>query len=316
MHLKKIKYDKDLDVEFLARRSYGFSGAALENWINEAALLATKTGKNAVYKEDFLASWDSIMIGSPDSRPLSDSERQIVAHHEAGHAVAAMFRKNSLGIDRLTIVPRAGALGMLLRVEESDEKLQSCQEYFGDIIVALAGRAAEMLKFGKYEVTVGASSDFQQATRTANILAYKLAMTIDEKGDLVQSDKNFLSYPCPEESSGGCSKFIAREHPERKEDAQKIVAAAYKETLKILEEKWDLLEKIVAALLERETLNKDELFMLSEGKELPPLIQPDTEKSEKTSPAKKITDKNKKKKVTKKKISTDKAKEGDNEEDK
>jgi cell division protease FtsH len=177
VHLRKIKAAPDVAVDRIAARTPGFSGADLANLVNEAALLAARRNKDAVEQADFEEAADRLTAGiERRSRVLTDREREIVAHHEAGHALVAALTPESDPVHKITIIPRAmGSLGFTMQLPLEDRVLQSKPELEARLAVLLGGRVAEELVFG--QITTGAHNDIERATQIARVMVYELGMS-------------------------------------------------------------------------------------------------------------------------------------------
>ena len=177
VHLRKIKASAALDVETIAARTPGFSGADLANLVNEAALLAARKDKDFVDQRDFEEAADRVTAGiERRSRVLSDQERTIVAHHEAGHALVASLVPHADPVHKITIIPRAlGSLGFTMQLPLEDKVLQSKPELEDRLAVLLGGRVAEEIVFG--QITTGAHNDIERATEIARRMVYELGMS-------------------------------------------------------------------------------------------------------------------------------------------
>src|SRR6185369_4941425 len=177
VHLKKIRHVPGLDVQRIAARTPGFSGADLANLVNEAALLAGRRERLLVQQEDFEEAADRLTAGiERRSHVLSTDERNIVAHHEAGHALVAALVPHADPVHKITIIPRAmGSLGFTMQLPLEDRSLQSKPELEDRLAVLLGGRAAEELMFG--QITTGAHNDIERATQIARHMVYELGMS-------------------------------------------------------------------------------------------------------------------------------------------
>merc|ERR1712072_660504 len=165
-HMKKIPISKNVSSKTLARGTSGFSGADLENLVNESALLAARRNKKMVTMDEMEEAKDKVMMG-PERRSMimSENEKKITAYHEAGHAITAIYMKeNSDPIHKATIIPRGRALGMVVRLPESDRVSLTQARLLADLAIAMGGRVAEEIIFGENKITTGASSDIEFAT--------------------------------------------------------------------------------------------------------------------------------------------------------
>lgn len=261
VHLKKVRLADDVDALVIARGTPGFSGADLANLVNEGALLAGRYNRKVASAEDFESSRDKIIMGPErKSMIMTDQERKLVAYHEAGHAVVAFYSLHSDPIHKATIMPRGGALGMVIRLPEGDRVSMTKQRLMDDLGVAMGGRIAEEVIFGTDQVTTGASSDFKTATNIARRMVLEWGMS-DVLGP--------ISYAGSENQSfwGGKSK----EHSEEimksiDKEIKKIIDHAYKSAEVILANHKSDLELVANCLLENETLTGDEIrTLLKEG---------------------------------------------------
>jgi cell division protease FtsH len=268
VHSKGVTMAGSVDLEVIARRTPGFTGADLANLVNEATLLAVRKGKDEVDNEDFEQAIDRIIAGlEKKNRVLNDREKKIVAYHETGHALVAAFTPTAEKVHKITIVPRGiGSLGFTLQLPTEDRYLMSKTELLEKIDVLLGGRAAEELTFG--EITTGAQNDLQKATNIARSMVTLYGMneklgnaTYNEPGSqFLQQQQPFFQQ---KEISDETAKLI--------DDEVRKILDERMETVKVLlSTKKDLLEKVATALLEKETLESEEFLelvdMQAEGK--------------------------------------------------
>lgn len=281
VHLKRIKHDPDLDINFLARKTQGFSGAEIRNLINEAALIATRDEKKEfVDIKDFLIAWDNIIAGPVRNRLVTEERRKLVAYHETGHAIVALLTDHAKEVDRVTITPRGNANGMLISLpQEADDGMYTRAQMLDEITVTLGGRAAEFAIFGKDRVTTGASSDFKHATDLAHMMVFQWGMQYDDSDNGVADDCNLVSYS-PYVFNSVTEQIPQEILNKRGEMVREIVHKCYRRALKIVKDNRKQVDRIVEYLLERETLNKEELEMILAGKKLEPL-EPVVVKAEK-----------------------------------
>lgn len=263
VHMKKIAAAADVDVKTIARGTPGFAGADLANLINEGALLAARKNQKMVTMQNLEEAKDRIMMGAErKSMVMQQSEKELTAYHEAGHAITAINSPNSDPIHKATIIPRGRALGLVMRLPEVDRFSVTRAKLHDDLIVAMGGRAAEEMIFGYDKVTTGASSDITQATNMARAMVTKWGLS-DKVGTIDYSDDD--------DAKGGFSvKKGFSEETEKLIDAEvkRIVAEALSGAKKILTERRSDLEKLAKALLEFETLSGDEIKDLLAGKEI------------------------------------------------
>lgn len=255
VHIQKIKYDTALSLEEIAALTTGFTGADLENLVNEAALVATRAGKDFVQVEDFTEATERIVAGlEKTNRILNDFERKVVAHHEMGHALMGMALRSIDQVHKISIIPRGmGALGYTIQRPTEDRFLMKKEELEAKICVLLGGRAAEMIIFN--HLSTGAQDDLAKATDIARSMVTRYGM-VKALGhvSLEKTQSQFLQ--------GEMSRYHEYSEATAKEidDAVKsIVENAYERTLNILNNNKALLEESALQLLEKETLEGDDL---------------------------------------------------------
>jgi len=268
VHMAKVPLAKDVDARVIARGTPGFSGADLQNLVNEAALLAARKGKASVTMTDLEHAKDKVMMGAErKSMVMTDEEKRLTAYHESGHAIIAFYTPASDPIHKATIIPRGRALGMVMRLPENDRISLSRIKLLADLKVAMGGRIAEELIFGYDKVTTGASSDIRMVTSYARRMVTEWGMS-DNLG--------FLSYGEPQQEvflghSVTQTKSMSEETARVvDEEVRKIVDACFKEAKKILTDKQDDLHKLAKALLDHETLTGEEIRKLLEDGAEPP----------------------------------------------
>ena len=178
VHTRKVTVDKDLDLRSIAATTFGFSGADLENLVNEAAVAGGNAGRDVVTAEDFAYARDRLLLPRSSSQlKLSEDERHLTAVHEAGHALIAALNPNSDPIEKVTITPQGPAAGFVMQAPDRDRVFETLARLKARIQVAVAGREAERLVFGEDQVTTGAASDIQQATRVARAMVTTYGMS-------------------------------------------------------------------------------------------------------------------------------------------
>ena len=258
VHARKIKLSPKVDLHTIAARTPGFAGAELANVINEAALLASRRNKQMVEMEDLEEAIDRVMAGlERKSRVLSEREREIVAHHEIGHALLALLLPHADPVHRVSIIPRGtAALGMTLQLPLQDRYLFTREELEDKLTVLLGGRAAEEICFG--QVSTGAQNDLYQATQMAQRMVRDFGMS-DRLGPLTFSNGQdpFLANPpaaIPWERQ--YSEETARAIDE---EVKMLVTQNYERAKKLLQENRQLLESLAQELKEKETIEGSEL---------------------------------------------------------
>ncbi len=257
VHLKKVRVDRDVDVEQVAALTPGFTGADLANLVNEAALLATRRGREAVGLEDFTGAVERIVAGlEKKNRLLNPRERRIVAHHEMGHALVACALPGSDVVHKVSIIPRGiGALGYTIQRPTEDRFLMQREELLDKMAVLLGGRAAEALAIG--ELSTGAADDLAKVTDIARTMVTQYGME-PSLGPLVYEPPRprFLEAPqWPSEAPRYSEQTAQRIDAAVRE----LVELAFERSLSILRAQRERLDAGAARLLERETLNEDEL---------------------------------------------------------
>ena len=262
VHTKDVPLSPDVNLKTIARGTPGFSGAELANLVNEAALLAARSDRLAVAMKDFELAKDKVIMGAErKSMSMTDEEKRNTAYHESGHALIALLVPQSDPIHKVTIIPRGGALGMVVRLPEKDKVSVTKTELLSNIRVSLGGRAAEEIFFGKENITTGASSDLKQATDVAKKMVIKWGMS-DKIGLRTFYDSADGYYmDATDQISQDTSKIIDAE-------VKKLIEDAYTEVKELIIQNKAKLERIALRLLERETLTGEEVKEIFEGKEL------------------------------------------------
>ena len=258
LHAQKVKIGPDCDFAVVARMTPGASGAELANIINEAALGAVRHHRMAVTQYDLQEAVDTILAGAQKkNKILSDKEKCIVAYHEVGHAMVAALQSHSAPVQKITIVPRtSGALGFTMQVEDGDHTLMTKEEILAKIATMTGGRAAEEVVFNS--ITTGASNDIEQATKMARAMITRYGMS-DQFGMVALETVNnpYLS----SDSSLVCSpETSARVDAE----VQSLIAAAHDKAVGILKRDRDVMDKLAAYLLEKETITGAEFMDILE----------------------------------------------------
>jgi len=258
VHLKKVKGVPTLDVERIAARTPGFSGADLATLVNEAALLAGRERATAVEQRHFEQAADRLMTGiERRSRVLSDNDRLVVAHHECGHALVAALLPNSDPVTKITIIPRtSGALGFTMQLPTREKVLQSKPELEDRMAVLLAGRSAEEVCFG--EITTGAHDDIERATQIARHMVYQFGMS--DLGPQTFVTPGGQSYLAQLDPLAGRSLPVSEETA-RALDAEVsgFVRRAHERATKLLTAHRDGLGRLAKLVQEKETLEGPEL---------------------------------------------------------
>ena len=264
VHARKTPLGPDVDLRIIARGTPGFSGADLANLVNEAALMAARTGKRFVTMEDFENAKDKVMMGAERrSMVMTEDEKKLTAYHEAGHAVVGLNVPQHDPIHKATIIPRGRALGLVLSLPERDQLSVSYTKYKSQIAMAMGGRVAEELIFGKENVTSGAASDIQQVTRIARAMVTQFGFD-EELGyiDYANEQQSYLgNYQSSSNHSGITQKLID-------DKVRALVDEGYDTAKRVLTEKADALENLAQGLLEYETLTGSEITKVIAGEPL------------------------------------------------
>ncbi len=249
VHLRPIKADKSIDIDFLARQTPGFSGADIANVCNEAALIAARTNSEMVGRQDFLDAVDRIIGGlEKKNKIISPKEKETIAYHEAGHAMVSWLLEHASPLVKVTIVPRGQSLGAAWYLPE-ERSITTTEQIFDEMCAAMGGRAAEEVTFGK--ISTGALSDLEKVTKQAYAMVSIYGLN-DRIGNRSYYDR------------GGESSFVKPYSEETAriidEEASKIIEMAYERAKQILRENRDKLNVLAKTLLEREVIFKEDLI--------------------------------------------------------
>ena len=264
VHMKKVPLAPDVEPRVIARGTPGFSGADLANLVNEAALLAARTGKRVVTMSDFESAKDKVMMGTERrSMVMTDEEKKLTAFHEAGHALVGIFMTKCDPLHKVTIIPRGRALGLTMNLPERDRYTYSRVELESKLAMMFGGRVAEELVFGEENITTGAGNDIQQATGMARRMVTEFGFS-KKLGPLRYNDNEeeiFLGHSVAQQKtvSDATSKIID-------EEVRRLVDEAEGSARRILTEHNDDLHTVTEALLEYETLTGAEVDDLLAGK--------------------------------------------------
>ncbi|OWK03474.1 YME1L1 [Cervus elaphus hippelaphus] len=252
-YLNKIKFDQSVDPEIIARGTVGFSGAELENLVNQAALKAAVDGKEMVTMKELEFSKDKILMG-PERRSveIDNKNKTITAYHESGHAIIAYYTKDAMPINKATIMPRGPTLGHVSLLPENDRWNETRAQLLAQMDVSMGGRVAEELIFGSDHITTGASSDFDNATKIAKRMVTKFGMS-EKLGVMTYSDTGKLS-PETQSAIEQEIRILLRDSYERAKHILKTHAKEHK--------------NLAEALLTYETLDAKEIQIVLEGKKL------------------------------------------------
>ncbi|CAM4325951.1 ATP-dependent zinc metalloprotease FtsH [Palleronia rufa] len=264
VHARKVPLGPNVDLRIIARGTPGFSGADLANLVNEAALMAARVGRRFVVMDDFENAKDKVMMGAERrSMVMTEDEKKLTAYHEAGHAIVGLNVPEHDPVHKATIIPRGRALGLVLSLPERDQLSVSYTKYTSKIAMAMGGRVAEELKFGKDKVTSGAASDIQQVTKIARALVTQFGF---------DPELGFVDYANEQQSylggySGGPSHSAATQRV-IDEKVKALIDEGYETAKRILTEKKEEWERLAQGLLEYETLTGPEILKVVNGEPL------------------------------------------------
>ena len=272
VHTRKIPLAADVRLDILAKGTPGLAGADLANLVNEAALLAARTNKTLVSMPDFEEAKDKVMLGvERRSLVLTEDERRLTAYHEAGHAVVSIKTPGSDPVHKVTIIPRGRALGLTASLPETDRHNYSKDWLIGSLAMFYGGRVAEELIFGPEKVTTGAGNDIERATALARRMVTQFGMS-ERIGAMAIGDREQ-------------EVFLGREFGQRREISERTSEMVDDEVKRLLDEAYakanvllmanrELLERIAKALLDRETIDREDLDLLVKDLPLPPREAP------------------------------------------
>ena len=268
VHLRNKPVADDVDITTLARGTPGMAGADLANLVNEAALLAVRRGHDKLYMIDLEDAKDKVMLGAErKSMVMKEEERRLTAYHEAGHALCAIKVPGNDPLHKVTIVPRGRALGLAFTLPEDDRVSITRQQIEASLAMAFGGRVAEEIVFGRERVTTGAASDIQKATHVARRYVTQWGLS-DAIGPIQVGDNEQ-------------ELFLGREIQHRREvseqtaqlvdaEVKRVIDQAYERATAVISQNLELLHAIAAALLDRETLTREDFLILIRGEKLPP----------------------------------------------
>ena len=261
VHTRNIHLAEDVDLEKIAQATAGCVGADLANLVNEAALRAVRKGRKAVNQNDLLASFELVIAGSEKKGTvITEEEKRIIAYHEVGHALVAAKQKNAQPVSKITIVPHTqGALGYTLHLPEEEKFLMSREDILAEIRTLLAGRSSEEIVCDT--MTSGAANDIERATEMARNLVARFGMC--DEFDMMALGTIQSQY-----LDGGYSMTCAQEtYAAADRETIKIIRQCHEEAKQILRDNRELLDKIAAYLLKKETITGQEMMAIIEGRD-------------------------------------------------
>jgi cell division protease FtsH len=266
VHAKGKPFAENVQLDVIARRTPGFTGADLSNVVNEAALLTARRGKPSITMSELEEAIDRVVAG-PERRTrlISDREKRIIAYHEGGHALVAYLLPNADPVHKITIIPRGRALGYTMTLPTEDRFLVAREELIDELAMLLGGRVAEEVVFG--DITTGAQNDLEKATKISRQMVTEFGMsdtlgplTLGTKQEQVFLGRDFASHP-------DYSEQVAFEIDQ---EIRRMIDEAHDEALEILETHRPHLDRIAEALIQRETIEMEELGTILEGLEKRP----------------------------------------------
>lgn len=264
VHARNKNIAPDVELENIAKRTPGFSGADLENVLNESAILAVRQNKDTIHMEDIDEAIDRVMGGpAKKSKKYNEEEKRLVAYHETGHTLIGLLVDDAMVVQKVTIIPRGQAGGYNLMTPKDDKFLHTKSDLIAKITSYLGGRVAEEIVFN--EISTGASNDIEQATKIARAMVTSYGM----------SELGTIHY-----EQGGGSVFLGRDYTQNvnysgqiafeiDKAVREIIDSCYANARKIINEHRDLLDLIANALLEKETLTQEEIMSLYKDGKLP-----------------------------------------------
>ncbi len=255
VHVRNKPLDKDVDLDVLARETPGFVGADIENMVNEAAILAARRNKKAIGMKEFQEAIERVIAGPErKSRIISEEEKRIIAYHEAGHALVMHLLPNCDPVHKISIIARGMALGYTMPLPEEDRYLHRKSKFLDELAGLLGGRAAEEIVFG--DITTGAANDLEQATKLARAMVTRYGMS-EKLGPMTFGEKQELVFLGKE--IGEQREYSEKVAQEIDEEVRRIIREAYERAKEILMKNREKLDRLAQALIEKETLEGDEL---------------------------------------------------------
>ncbi len=262
VHAKDKKLAPDVDLKVLAKRTPGFTGADLNNLLNEAALLAARYNQENITMRNIDDAIDKIIAGAEKkSRIITDEEKEITAYHEVGHTLLHYLTKNSDPLHKVSVIPRGNALGVTMSLPEHDKNLYKIEDLTDRIVTALGGRIAEELIFGENQITSGASQDIKVATDIARkmVTVYGMSSKMGTVAYGKSSENVFMG-----RDFGQTKNYSEQTAREIDDEIKAIIDRCYEQGKKALSENIDLIRAVTGELLEKETLDEKEVAAIIE----------------------------------------------------
>ncbi len=257
VHAKNKKFEEGVDLDLIAKKTIGYSGADLENLLNEAAIMAVKEGKKKLDQSDLLEAYLKVKLGRKKKGATTEEDMKVTAYHEAGHAIVAKFTKYATPVEQVSIIPRGMSGGVTVYLPEDDKKHLYKDEMLANLKSAVGGRASEETFIGR--ITTGASADIEHATAVAREMITQYGMSdklgMVKYGDMEETKHLGYSYGGGREYSEKYAEMIDSE-------VKNLIDTAYRDAKKVLSENKIYVEKLVKLLLEQEVVSKDEFDSL------------------------------------------------------
>ena len=257
VHAKGKKFEDTVDLDTIAKKTIGYSGADLENLLNEAAIMAAKEGRKKISQGDLLESYLKVKLGRRRKGQMSEDDIKVTAYHEAGHAIVSKFTPHSIPVEQVSIIPRGVSGGVTVYLPEDDKKHIYKDELLANLTSAVGGRAAEEVFIGR--ISTGASADIEDATQTAREMVTQYGMSeklgLVKYGDMEETQHLGYTY-------GGGRNFSEKYAETIDDEVRSLMDSALKEAKKILTEKKEYVDKLVALLVEKEVVTKEEFDSL------------------------------------------------------
>ena len=253
VHMRGLKLGQDVDKEFLAKQTPGFSGADIANVCNEAALIAARKNKENIEKQDFLDAIDRIVGGlEKKNSVITESEKKVIAYHEAGHATTSWMLEYAHPLVKVTIVPRGKALGAAWYLPD-ERQITTKEQMYHEMIATLGGRAAEQIIFG--QISTGALNDLEKVSKQAHamVMYYGLDETIGNVSYYDSTGQQEYSFQKP---------FSEKTAEKIDAEVSKLIESAYQEALRILNEHKDGLAQLAQKLIDKEVIFSDDLVAI------------------------------------------------------
>ena len=266
IHARNKPLNKDVDLRVIARRTPGFAGADLENLLNEAAILAARKGQKKILMEDIEEAIDRVVMGPEKrNRVLTENDKKVFAYHEAGHAVVAYYLEHADPVHKISIIGRGGAGGYTMMLPEEESFVMNKSKLLDELANLLGGRAAEEIALN--EVSTGAQSDLERATKIARKMVMEWGMS-EKLGPLTFGRPNHDQLVFLGRDLGRDRDYSEEVAATIDSEVRSIIEDSYVRAKEILAEHKDRLESVTEALLEIETLNKEQFEAIMSGQEI------------------------------------------------